>query len=281
MSKYLYSNGLPFSSGLDKNLDALRDRIETNKASLLIIDGGVGEGKTTLAVHCAEYFQKSKLNFSEQLAMGGVQFQEKLEICHIKKHPVLIYDEAGDFNSRSALTKFNQRLNRIFETYRTFKILIILTLPNFSKLDNSLFDNKIPRLLLHVHGRTKKEGNYAGYSLYRMHYIKEKMRKYTVPSMAYGKTTPNFRGHFKDLTPERSRELDIFTTKGKENILSDNILKAQGLIYTKEISMKLQRTDRWVRNKLKELKIEPARIYKKKKYYHKEILDLLRDERRY
>ena len=35
---------------------------------------------------------------------------------------VIVYDEAGDFNRRGALTKSNAQLNRAFEACRAFKI---------------------------------------------------------------------------------------------------------------------------------------------------------------
>ena len=52
-------NELPFSEVLAWNLDTLDDRIfRMNKAALIVLDGGVGEGKTTLAVHCVDYINK-------------------------------------------------------------------------------------------------------------------------------------------------------------------------------------------------------------------------------
>ena len=51
----LYKHGLPFSEKLAENVKDLIARIDLNKASLIVIDGGVGEGKTTLAVHIADY----------------------------------------------------------------------------------------------------------------------------------------------------------------------------------------------------------------------------------
>lgn len=283
---FLYNSGLPFSSGsldnanLPENLDDLQSRINSKKASLVIVDGGVGEGKTTLAVEVAEYIQKSPLNFRKQYAIGGLQFQEKLQICIDSDLHVIIYDEAGDFNSRGALTKFNQMLNRVFETYRTFKILVILVLPNFGVLDDSLFSKQIPRLLLHCSDRNDYYGNYDGYSLWRMYYIRKKMKKLTVPPHAYTLTTANFSGHFLDLMPKQSRELEAISMEGKQSILSMNIIKSRGHLSLIELSRKVQRSTRWVNQKLSKHKVEPAEIFKRVKFYKEDVVYILEKEKK-
>lgn len=274
---FFYKNGLPFHKGLDVNLTALKDRIDMNKASLMIISGAVGEGKTTLAVHCAEYYQGSKIDFKKQIAYGGEQFQEKLQICIDDKNIVLIYDEAGDFNTRGSLTNFNQQINRVFETFRTFKIFIILCLPNFAVLDSSLFDKAIPRLLLHVYNRGMTYGSYKGYSLNRMYYLKEKMRKITVPPQAFGIVGANLYGHFLDLEPERSAQLDQISSLEKAEILSVNILGNRGLVDYRGIAKALNKSLGWARLEVPKLKIKEAVIFKTKKYFEPEIIQLLKD----
>ena len=50
--RFMYnSTGLPFNGRLAKSINDQRIRIKKKKASMIIIDGGVGEGKTTLAYH--------------------------------------------------------------------------------------------------------------------------------------------------------------------------------------------------------------------------------------
>jgi len=290
--KYFYEHGLPFSTKLASNIDNLMLRIKNKKASLLVIDGGVGEGKTTLGIHVSDYamggykkvaenkWEKTKIetDFKKQYAMGGDQFQEKLQICYETKTITVIYDEAGDFNRRGALTQFNQRLNRIFETYRAFKILVIIILPSFNVLENSLFDLKVPRLLINCYGRNNKQGNFRAYSLYRMHYIKHKMTKLVVKEYAYSQVVPNFRGHYLDVEAYRSAELDKISTAGKLNIVSENVLKSRGLISLKEMGSKLCRSERWVRANLTKLKIKHQTTHKRRNYYDITALEFLRQE---
>jgi hypothetical protein len=274
----MYKHGKPFSRPLDKSILALRKRIEHKKASMMVIDGAVGDGKTTLAVHCAEEYQGHSLDMEKQYAMGGTQFQEKLVMCHDAKLSVIIYDEAGDFNTRGALTDFNKMLNRVFDTYRAFRILVIIVLPSFHVLDNPLFDKRIPRLLVHVTNRTKS-GHFKVYSLYRMYYLRDKLKKYTVPSYAYSGTQPNYRGHFLDLSPFKSDELERVSMEGKLSIVNDNILRARGLISYKDICKKVQRSMPWVKRKISELKIKEEKTYKRMKYFNKDIVNVLIDKR--
>jgi len=272
-----YKNGLRFSSPLDQAMISLKKRIHSKKASMLIIDGGVGEGKTTLAVELAEYYQRKPLNYTRQYSMGGEHFQENLVKCYDSQEKVIIYDEAGDFNSRGAMTGFNKMLNRVFDTFRAFKILIILVLPSFSVLDKPLFDKNIPRLLVHCHSRTKF-GHFSAYSLYRMYYLKAKMKKYTVPSFAYNHTSPNFRGHFLDLDKEESKKLEKISMDGKKNIVNQNILENRGLVTYKQIARKLGRSEIWVKKKVNKLGLKEKTIYKRHKYFDKGLVLRLKDE---
>lgn len=277
MSEGVYAHGLPFSEKAGENIVSLRRRVEGRKASLCIIDGGVGEGKTTLAVHVAEHYQGEPLDYTYQYAMGGSDFLKKLRTCYEAKKTVVIYDEAGDFNKRGALSRFNAMLNRTFETFRAFNILVIIVLPSFRVLDNSLFDKNIPRLLLHTEARTARQGNIKGYSLFRMLYLRERMKKLVVPSFAYGLVQPNFYAHFLDLPKKRSRELDRISTAGKIGQLEAAEIKIDGLVSYRDISTKLARSVVWVRKKVAAMGIKEARTIKQRKYFEEGIIDVIAD----
>lgn len=273
----MYKNGLPFNNELANNLEDQKTRIKKNKASLIIVDGGVGEGKTTLTVHIADYLNGKPIVFNEQLAMGGKDFLTKLRTCFKKKHPVIIYDEAGDFNKRGALTRFNAMLNRTFETYRAFKIIVILVLPNFNVLDNDIFDKRIPRLLVNCWARTETYGNFRGYGYYRMLYLRQKMTKLIVKPQAYSFTRPNFHGHFKDLDPERSKALDKLSTAGKMKELKGAEIGIEGLVTYTDIATKLACSIGKVQMNLRELKLKPKKYIDKKAYFKNDIIDMLAD----
>jgi hypothetical protein len=217
-------------------------------------------------------------SFTNQLAMGGKAFAQKLKVCYTKKLITVIYDEAGDFSRRGALTRLNALVNRIFETYRGFKIIVLLGLPSARSLDASLLDKCIIRMSVHCYGRNTQYGSFKVYSLYRLHYIMDKMSKLVIKSKAYNFTYPNFRGHFLDLIPRRSKELDAFSTKGKFAMLEEGEIQFEGLLSYQDMASKLNRSIIWVKKKIKDFNIKEKKIYKKRKYFNGEILDRLADE---
>ena len=217
-----------------------------------------------------------------QIATGGKEFIKKMRQCHEKHFPYIIYSEAGDFNKRGALTKFNGLLNSIFETYRAFKIIVALDLPSFNSLDQSIMDKQIPRLLLDCHDRVVPGGvhklgwgNFRGYSLYRMYYIKENMRKQVVKPLAYTRTEPNFRGHFKDLPPDRRKQLDTISTKGKIDKLKHSEIELEGLLNYNQLAIRLMRSVSWVRIMVSNLEIKPTKELNQTKFFSEEAVSQL------
>jgi len=266
-------NGQLFDDSLNKNIQSLIDRVEMNKAAMLIIDGGVGEGKTTLAVEIAEHIQPDFFKHKEKLvAMGGKEFLKALEIAVKEKHKVIIYDEAGDFNSRGALSWFNQNLNRVFETYRQTKIIVILCLPFFIDVDTSLFKKGIPRMLIHTYNRNNWYGRYKVYSLYRTWYLRYWARKMTIPQMCFSKTHANQRGQFKDLPPEKAQGLADLSIKGKKIIIQQAYIKSKGLISVDEIVRQTGKARGTVYHKLTEFGAEAEKVGKNN-FYPKNVLD--------
>lgn len=282
---FLYKNGLPFSDSLKIALDSqIRRTQKENKASMIIVDGGVGEGKTTQVVHCLDYVNK-QLGFDEveiskkspQMGMGGKDFTSKLRQCFAEKFPCCSYDEAGDFSKRGSLTQFNAMMNRTFETFRAFKCIVFVSLPNFNVIDQQLLDNKIPRMLLHLKNRSGNHGNFFGFSLYRIDLLKHYMSKMKIKNFAFTRVDPNFYGHFLDLPPERRKLLDKVCTENKISILETSELKLDGLIGYPELSTKLNRSILWVRNAVSKLKIKPAKQISNKKYFSQDAFEKLMD----
>jgi len=286
--KYLYPSGLPFTKRIDINLDDQLTRITDHKASLILIDGALGSGKTTLAVHLMDYLNK-KCNHPEvaleikdhpQLAQGGAEFTKNLRICHERKLSVLFYDESGDFSRRGSLTKFNKDLNRIFETFRGFQVIIIMALPNFNSLDNSIFDKDIPRILFHLSERYYDYGEFKVFSAKSMNWVRHWFGKLSLGNkyMAYKNTACNLWGHFKDLTPERSEKLDKLSTLSKLKTLRESEISMDGLISYTDICKKIRRSICWVRNEITKYKIKHIRIINRRKYFDESIIELLSEK---
>lgn len=275
LNKLVWSNGLKFDTTLANNLRASLTRIRNKKASLLYIDGGVGEGKTTLGVECGMFLAKElgqPFDIVEQVRQGGTDFLKGMDWCVTNKRNVIVYDEAGDFNTRASLTFFNQSMNRVFETYRALGIVVILCLPSFADVDTSLMKKKISRYLIHCYNRNNNYGEYKVYSLWRMWYLKNKFNKRIVPDDAFRDVTPNFFGRFKDLDEADSKLLETHSIKGKKNIIRKGMLQERGLIPIKDIAHKTGYSIETIRRYVTSKKLKGEK-YGATLYFHKEIID--------
>lgn len=280
----LLNTGDFFRDKLKNNLEQVRERVMKNKkASLLVVDGSVGSGKTTLAVEIADYLNLKIsgeiISLKDQVATGGKEFISKMVKAHDSNNHVVVYDEAGDFSKRGALSKFNRRLNRVFETYRALKVIVILTLPSFKSLDKELMEKGILRGLLHCRDRTDKRGFYDGYSLWRAYYIKKKMDKITVPPQAYKYTRPNFYNDFHDLPSPRSERLENLSVENKIDILRgiarDSEGVEKGYLNYEELCDELDKSKNWIKRVISGLGIEPDHKTNKRNYFKPSVVDKL------
>lgn len=217
-----------YSPSLKKNLDPVIDRIRMGLASCIILEGGLGQGKTTLGIHIADYVNEVfgagpvDIKSKEQIATGGDEFRLKLVDCYKKGFHALVYDESGDFSGRGYVSKYNKELYRIFQIYRAFKVLVILVLPSFTDLDSGLFKLDVVRFLLKLKDRDQKRGVFLGYSLKKLIYAKHNIRKgRVVPAFCLRNISPNFYGIFKNLDPVRARQLNLISTDAKIKISRD------------------------------------------------------------
>lgn len=273
----LYKHGLPFSEWTVQTLDSLKKRINNKKACAIVIDGPMGEGKTTLGVEIADYFQGGPIDLKEQIGMGGQDFRAKFLESKKGKIKVCIYDEAGDFRKHGAITKFNREMSRFFETYRAFKIIVIMILPNFSMLDKMLFENQVVRCLFHCSGRTNKSGSYDVHDFENMMWLRHYMSKEVIPSKAYKRVTPNARGHFLDISKERSRELDQLSTEAKAEENKKGLIRMEGLISLTDLRNKVGKSKTWVTDAIAACKLQPVKKMGSAKYFADTVPDILLD----
>jgi len=283
LGNYCKATQTPFdNSVITMNLDKIMLRItKKNLASVIIIDGGLGLGKTTLAVQLGSYWQGSPINFNDQIALGGGQLMEKLLICHEKKLKVLIYDEASDFNRRGALTKFNADLNRVFDVCRAFKIIIIIVLPSVKVLDNDLFHKGIVRCLFHVADKGLTYNLNWAYSADRVAYLMRALKdskKNPLPSKCYTKVFPNFTFRTYNLTNARADELEKCSTASKLDVLEQNVVRLNGLVNTGQIAKLVAMSKPWVVKCIRDNGMLPQTINKRIKYFNAEQVELVRSK---
>jgi len=270
-----------FNNDLKVNLDDQISRVKDDYASAIIVDGGVGKGKTHNDVQIADYIsitnKQGIIDLNIQLARGYDEFFSKLDECIRRKRCVIIYDEAGDFSKKSTLTKINMLLNRVFEQYRQFHIIVIISLPLADSLDNSLLHNEIPRMVLHTDKRYKQWVEGRIYSLKRFFQIKHTMTKLSQKSLAYNSYPCNCHFRIYKLPPERKLLVEKFSLVGKKNQIKAAIISSQKLVSYYDLSKKLNKSVRWIIQKLKEGKFKHKKIYDRKKYFDDAVFEYLQE----
>jgi hypothetical protein len=247
----------------------------------MLIDGSLGEGKTTLAIHCADKWNRmagfGPIKFEEQLGMGGREFIKLLPLVYEKHYPCIIYDEAGDFSRRGAMSTQNRNINTIFETFRAYGIIIIFCNPCFNSLDSSIFRHNAIRLLLHCQGRSPHMGTIKGYDIDSIAWLRMNMDKYKYREYeAYNWVPPNFVANFSDLDPARSKLLDEYCTKGKIKILKRAAIKSENMLNLQDIKTATGRSTSWVNQKISDLKIKSVNKIGATLYYDRSAVELLK-----
>jgi hypothetical protein len=191
--------------------------------------------------------------------------------------PVIIYDEAGDYSKKGAMSSFNKAITNVFETFRAYKLVIILCLPYFNNLDNSLFKHNAVRLVLHCSDRTMTHGELKGYGIDEMGWLRINMEKFKHREWcAYNKVVPNFTAWFWDLSEARSAELDRYCTKGKIKLLKKAGINLNNFIDINTLVYKLDMSKQWIYLRFKEMNIKPETRLGHTYYYNKDIYNKLK-----
>lgn len=284
--------------------DLYYDMIEEDNAHLIAIDGQIGTGKTSLFCLCADIINKldmgedtefmiidsktvkKELEDHDQLSMGGSQFMQYLEKGR-NKIKALGYDEAGDFSKRRSLSKKNVDLLRSFEKFRANKIIVFLITPNFWNIDRSLVDGQYITMLLHCYGKSKKDG-YSRikvydpdgindlYNLWYPQYKNSKFKKINTKFEAYEKVEPVYRDFFYDLPKEEAEKLALLSTLQKAEDTKGILIEHYNLMTYDEIAQHFKRSKIWAKKKILKLGIPERFFIKGRKYFSKDILELLK-----
>jgi len=177
---------------LRKNLDekVRPDLMKKDKDCFLVIDGGEGKGKSTLAFQIGKYVDTS-LNL-DRVVFSPDDFREA--VYKAKKGQCVIYDEAfTGLSSRSSLSMINKVLVSLTMQMRQKNLFVIIVLPTFFLLDKYIALWRA-RALIHVFESHGKRGYFKLYNtkLKKMLYL----TGYKTYSYNGKNVRTNFRGRF-------------------------------------------------------------------------------------
>jgi hypothetical protein len=229
MSSFEYDNGYAYTDPLPAFVDRAVYKVQREHvASLILVDGGLGSGKSTMAAQMLRQidpgFVATEESFKLRYLLGGTALLETAVNAHEKGAKGLIFDEAGiDLSSRSAMSTMNRNLNSFFQLYRALKLVVILVLPSLKIMDRRLLYYEIHRFQVHTH--SKVHGSYTRYRLWdtrSIFFLKERLDDRIVPRDAYFPRTGGFSnadGYSKALPKEYQDLLDKFGLEAKKDRL--------------------------------------------------------------
>lgn len=291
MESNLYENGTPFKDTiyLDKFLQDAINEVDHKKPVVIVLGGPQSSAKTTLSIHLADRVNiligKEILDLKSpdlpQYSQGSKNFMRKLNEARKLGHKIIIWDEtAADYRRKRAISSINKILDEAMDMIRQFKMIVILVYHDFAEIPNELIKKKVITCLFQNQDRDIKK-NYVISKIYnygKMCIIKHNFLKTIIPEYAFSNIDPNFILQFKDLSQERSKQLEILSSNIKYKIFEKTEIALQGYLSQQDISEKLQKSKVWVRKQLKKLKIEPERTFNKVNYYSSHILERIRSQ---
>lgn len=130
-AKEIYIDGI-----LKDNLDTIKTYPKKNMDAVLVVDGRVGFGKSTLATTTlAAYLDSTKEGFSlDKIAWTPTEYRDLVRT--LPEGSALVFDEVfGWLNTRASLSKTNRMLNQILSEQRLKKLFVIMCLPSIFDLD--------------------------------------------------------------------------------------------------------------------------------------------------
>lgn len=267
--------------------DALIELDGNASLPVIYIDGMQLSGKTTLAVQAIDYVNKRTgkpiMDLTDtdnvQYAMGGDQFLKKLPQASGEGYRIVVYDEAGDYARKGAMTRFNKTMDIAIDKMRAWKCIIIFICHYFPKqVTSEMIDKGLASCLIHCVSRSPGQ-SYTSVKVYdkeSISYMVNYWIKFVkVPGHIY-RLTPNFTFDFHDLVPERSKQLERLGLKKKKESWDMSEIRLNGLMTQQEMASQLRVSQSWIKQKLKQIDGEAEKTYKNRKFYTQSTLEQLR-----
>lgn len=160
MPKVLINGQEKYIDGyLLKACEEIKTLLDKDRDVVCIVDGGVGEGKSTLAQLIAgtvdPTFNETRLYFDDTETKTGIINSEK-------KKAHILDETLSMLNIRRAMSNVNITLTSLFSEIRQKNLLLILCLPSIFDLDRNISIHR-SLFLLHTYSRNGQRGYFRFY----------------------------------------------------------------------------------------------------------------------
>jgi len=285
----LYDNGTPFDKPeliYNNLIGGSIPYLKTKQPVFEVLVGGQSTGKTTLGIHFIDIYNflfgfplvDLSSDKNPQYAQGSKEFLHRLPLCAQEGYPACEWDEAGTYSRKNSLTTDNKTMDESLDVLRVHKVAVLICRHDIHKIPREMLDHEILGFLIRC--KMRQPGcDYVEAEVYDFvgsQYIIDYINKGYKPQQVYNKLVyPAFHFRFKDLSPKRSEQLDKLCSRKKKDMWANKDIKSQGLLSIDELHLQIPRSKIWIKQKIKEFKIETKMNYKKKNYYSEDTVKKL------
>jgi len=233
--------------------EEIKKLLNQDRDVVCIVDGGVGEGKSTLAQLIAgtvdPTFNATRIYFDDVETTNGIVNSEKK-----KSH--IIDETLSMLNIRRAMSNINITLTSLFSEIRQKCLLIILCLPSLFDLDRNIAIHR-SLFLVHTYSRNGQRGYFRFYGrkakskLFASQYAK-KTYQYLARPTFWGRFANGYVVNEEEYRQRKDNVLKRYITtaipekKGGEKLQKERKKKAQQII-------NLRKTQNYSFRKLEEM----------------------------
>jgi len=197
---------------LDSNLTIYeKDVTKRDDDCCMVVDGGEGGGKSTLAGQIAKRVDKT-YNLDRCVFTPDQLFHA---IKNAKKFQAIVFDEAfGYLNSRQAMSKFNRDIIKVLAEMRFKNLFLIIVLPSFFELDRYPAIHR-SRCLVHIYkdSQTGLRGKFCFWNFHK----KKILYLYGKKGYNYNCVSASFYGQF---SKHFVYDKEAYNKKKEESIFS-------------------------------------------------------------
>tara|TARA_R100001530_G_scaffold135776_1_gene113885 strand:- start:787 stop:1674 length:888 start_codon:yes stop_codon:yes gene_type:complete len=208
---------------LKKKLDYGKKRLKNNWDMVLVVDGEVGVGKSTIAKTIGWYMSNGTLTI-DHLCIGTDEFIDRMQ--KFDKGSTIILDESSlSIRSTSFMSQKFKTIMNIFDVCRQQNFCLILVAPEFFQLSRQIVVNRA-KFLIHCYEKSGRRGFFMYFG------SKKKRQLYEIGKKRYGSydsPKSNFRGRFTDFEP-----FPDYKEKKKEESFKAVMVDAQQTPVSKE-----------------------------------------------
>ena len=186
---------------LKANLDLYKKLVKQDRDNIQIVSGREREGKSTLMNANLKYLDPT-YNLS-RCFFNGEDFVEAIK-NNKTQYQSYGWDEAQEFTSRSAISKFNKNMIQALSLIGTKNLFIGICIPSFFELDRYPAIHR-SNCLLRVYSVDGDRGRFQFYNESKKKLLYIKGKKF----YDYTQVKPNFSGRFtKNIFPFNKKEYD-------------------------------------------------------------------------